>query len=222
MKYTVVLILFCITFLPVIGQKSFGILGGAQLNGFRFPDNPYAFSDLYHNNMGMHLGVFMESPLNGKWQLRSQLQFIQRGSYFDNIFVDAKTRVNLIYLDLPVLLSYQISNTFFVSAGPDVSYLLYAYANTEGEKEEYEEFPDQAFDFGITSAFGWRVSDRVSVLASYYFGIAAIHRGEIFNTETFQAMPVSYANTGLLLSIAYAFPTRKEDKAGSRGPSRRY
>jgi len=199
-------------------QNRIHIYGGLNLNDYRFPDNPYDFNELYNPNFGPHIGIFTELPLNQKLFLRPQLQFIMRGSYFKNEPTHTEARTNLIYAELPVLLGYQISNLFSIAIGPSVGYKLYAYGKADGKTEKLESFPENEFDFGITSAFGWKASENWTFLLSSYFGLTAIHKYDVFNTQTFDLMPVSFANVGLQISAAYKFPAKDPAKEKSKPP----
>lgn len=209
MKYLTLFSFVCLFVTPTFSQVNFGLQGGINLNDFRLPNSPYDFDELYNETIGLHLGMFADVALTQKFYLRPQFQFVQRGSYLENNFTQTKVRTNLIYAELPVQFTYQINKPFFLSMGPVISYLIHAYTKSGGETQSLEVFPEKSLDFGITSGFGWKASERWTVLLTYYFALTAMHRHEIFNTQTFETMSVNFYNSVLHLSVAYGFSQTK-------------
>lgn len=209
MKFHLAVIFSCVLYLTSNAQNHFHVYGGINVRDFRFPNNPYDFNELYNPGIGAHIGLLTEIPLSQKLFLRPQLQFIQRGSHFENVNTNTEATTNLIYTELPILLGYHIGKPFSLAIGPSIGYMLYGYIRFEGANKELKNFPENDFDFGVSSTFGWKPFERWTFLITSYYGITAIHAYEVFNTQTYDVMPVSFANVSLQLSAAYEFPSKE-------------
>ncbi len=85
------------------------------------------------------MGTFIK--LNDKWALTPEFKPLSpKGAQntkpvydYGSILKNPEYRIDLNYIDVPVLLQYKITKQLFVSAGPQVSFLTGAKQHTEGE-----------------------------------------------------------------------------------------
>jgi hypothetical protein len=92
-------------------------------------------------NIGLNFGLGTHIKLGEKWHLKPEFKPLsQKGA----IIIDPitalppeiqsdKTKIRLNYIEIPVLLQYNISPGFFVSAGPQLSILSAAQQFTKGK-----------------------------------------------------------------------------------------
>ena len=107
------------TFKPSLG------LNGCQVHG----DNAAGY-----NKLGMHGGILVNSYFTEKLSLDLGIVFTQKGarknqdpengdfSYF---------RVNLNYIEIPILLNYKLNKHYFLTFGPSLAYLINYTEDTE-------------------------------------------------------------------------------------------
>lgn len=180
-KNILLLLLFCT--LPILAQEeegktisvakfSFGASGGIN------------FSNLLQANggtqnviTGFHFMGFGEYRFNDKFSIQPGVSYSRQGAETDEIYVsefDATTKfkMTLDYVNVPILLKYNIVKGFGVEAGPQIGFLTSAKAKdivVNGEKSDIdidikERFKsvDISLDFGVFYDFqgGFLVGGR--------------------------------------------------------------
>src|SRR6478736_5935191 len=83
------------------GQFAFGLKGGININQLSVSNS--SGGNPYSTNMAFHFGLFGQLKLKEKLIFIPELQFTQRGA---NLQPDL--RINLNYIELPVLISYRV------------------------------------------------------------------------------------------------------------------
>lgn len=94
-------------------------------------------------DVGANFGLGTHIKLRDKWYLKPEFKPLsQKGARgIDNLILlpsDIKpdnTNIRLNYIDVPVFLQYYITHRFFVSAGPEISFLTSATQISEGTFE---------------------------------------------------------------------------------------
>jgi hypothetical protein len=90
--------------------------------------------------IGANFGLGTHIKLGEKWHLKPEFKPLsQKGLSDVNPLVDLSgtivpesTKIRLNYLDIPVLMQYNITDALFVSAGPQISFLLSGKQLSEG------------------------------------------------------------------------------------------
>jgi hypothetical protein len=93
--------------------------------------------------IGANFGLGTHIKLGEKWHLKPEFKPLsQKGCEDVEALVDLSesilpesTKIRLNYLDIPVLLQYNITDALFVSAGPQISFLLSGKQLSEGTFE---------------------------------------------------------------------------------------
>jgi hypothetical protein len=96
---------------------------------------------------GANFGLGTHIKLGEKWSLKPELKPLSRKKVrsVDPItpvpgeIQNTESKLSLNYLDIPVFLQYNISHRFFVSAGPQVSFLTKADQFSSGKLEDGKE-----------------------------------------------------------------------------------
>ena len=121
---------------------------------------------------------------------KSEYSFSESG-----ISVDAEEKINLGYLNLPVMAKYFVAPGFSIEAGPQVGFLLsakneYSYSAsgfgiTESSSEEIDIKDDtESMDFSFNVGAGYEFTENIFVQARYNFGLTNIAKdteGDIKN-----------------------------------------
>ncbi|MEA3318342.1 MAG: porin family protein [Bacteroidota bacterium] len=133
-----------------------GILGGmavSQLDGDSWGG--------YHK-AGLYFGVFTNAKLNKKFWTQLELAYIQKGSKSNSKepnYVYYKCKLN--YIQMPLLLKYNINNKINAEIGIAEGFLRNAYEDDGGGDIE----PDIAFDKWETSVIigaSYKFTDRIN------------------------------------------------------------
>jgi hypothetical protein len=146
---------------------------------------------------GINLQIKKEG--NKKFDLRIEPGYMMKGgaSYFDDI------RYNhlLHYLQLPVLIDYNLNEKLFLSSGLEFAYLLNAkkYYNDDGTPF------NRSFELSLLLEFGYRLSDKFDLGVRYGHGLTP------FNTGTLQD-DWKFYNHYLSFNIRYKLKTGANKK----------
>jgi hypothetical protein len=159
MKRKLLLVIILHTSFYSFGQFSFGLKAGLNVNTFAFKDIPSnTFGDV-KNSIGFHVGFYSSLDLGKKFFLIPELQFSQRGARYGN------SNMNLNYIELPILFSYQPVKIVNIDLGPNFGYKV-----SDNLKYGY----DKSFDVGITGGLRVNFSKRMSFIGRYYYGLSSI------------------------------------------------
>jgi len=143
---------------------------------------------------GIHLGLLGHIHMADHWAFQPELVYSSQGARFS----EANNRLNLNYLNVPLLVQYMFDNGFRLQAGPQVGFLVNANTlvgdNKVDVKSEY-----QNVDLGV------------SLGASYVhppsgFGVDA--RYNLGLTEINATGNNAYRNNGFQLGVFYLFNHR--------------
>jgi hypothetical protein len=127
--------LFILIFGDKVATENFHLSLDAGVNASTLPGIEQG-NPVYGINFG--LGSFIR--MNDKWTLRPEFKPLSPKGAKDvkNILPnevtlnDPKTDFVLNYIDVPLLLQYKISNSFFVAGGPQISFLTTSDQKTSG------------------------------------------------------------------------------------------
>lgn len=185
----------------VFAQISFGIKGGTNIAEFSFKDNGTTINQESIN--GFTFGAVIEVGLGGNIFLQPEAVFIQKGSKLQ--VLNEENKVNVNYLDIPVLLKMKIinSNVFNVNllAGPSFGLGLNGEETMGGQTVDVNfggENGLKRLDVGINAGGGIGVNlGSIGVFGDvrYLFGLSDI--SEDTNREI--------KNKGLNLSVGLMF-----------------
>jgi hypothetical protein len=129
--------------------------------------NVTSFEGLETGNVGfgVNFGLGTHIKLANKWHLKPEIKLMSRKkvtaitpiasvpSEIENI----KTKINLNYIDIPVLLQYNISPKIFLSAGPQISFLTggnqISSGNMSGDAESSIKIDVESFFNSVNYSF---------------------------------------------------------------------
>ena len=122
-----VLLFSLLTFISMqtFAQK-FGVQGGVNLANMLAKDDEATYSDDFTMNMGYNAGVTFELGFGDLISLEAGILAETKGFKWENVMgMDVTTKVNLLYIDVPVLL--KVGPTLgpvkiFGAAGPYIGY----------------------------------------------------------------------------------------------------
>lgn len=169
-------------------HNNFGIKGG--LNAYSIYNDNDADSD---TKIGFHLGLISHIHLGNQFALQPELIYSTQGAQYE---IGGNTeKLNLNYVNVPLMFQYMFDNGFRMQAGPQLGFLVSAKTeienNTTDVKDYFKPF-ELAFGIGVSyvhppTGFG--------VDARYNFGLNNIN-----DTGT-----VNSYNRGLQVGVFYLF-----------------
>lgn len=124
-------------------------------------DNDQVYYPMIAYNFNGYIG-YKKSEL---WGLSFEPGFIQKGgrqkSSGDYI------RLNLNYIQLPILFDYYFVDNFYISIGPELSYLI----NAKLKSSDITDLYDRRFELSALVGINYRINDKLDVGLRYNHGL---------------------------------------------------
>jgi hypothetical protein len=189
----------------VTGKARFGIKGGIN-----FSDLPTKNSDKSKFLTGFNAGLFAKLPITPMFGIQPELLFTTKGSNvtYDNVFSNGTARFSLNYLEVPVLLTVNISDNFNIHVGPYASYLVtgkvknIANVTLFNYEDNINTDDYNRLDVGIVLGVGIDIG-TFGLGARYTYGLTKIGKEKTFlgNTYRFPDANNSVFNLYVALSL---------------------
>jgi hypothetical protein len=169
MKKTVIIIATLFTAFAVKAQTThFGIKGG--MNASSLNSNP-SNSDM-QTKIGFNAGVLAHIHTgSAQWALQPEIYFSDEGAKSKS---NSDNKLNLGFMNVPVLAQYMFDNGFRIEAGPQAGFLLSAKSKTNGSSTDVKDFYKKV-NFSIPVGIGYLTSTGLGFDARYNFGISDIN-----------------------------------------------
>lgn len=146
-------------------QAKFGLKGGLNLANLKVSASGYSVS--LTNRVGFHAGGFVTVPVAPNINIQPEAVFSMEGAKSD------ESKVNLSYLNVPVLFQYQSREGLFGETGPQLGLLLSAKSIDAGVTEDIKEgCKSVAFSWAVGA--GYRLANGVGFHARYNIGLTNI------------------------------------------------
>ncbi|MBL7741076.1 MAG: PorT family protein [Chitinophagaceae bacterium] len=185
MKKTFLFVLFAAGVLVSHAQLNFGVKAGlnmADITGKDVYD--------YRSKAGIYVGGFASLDLTEKLSAKAEMFYSVQGARWD----DDNEKTMLNYVQIPVLLKYNIASGFYAEAGPQVGFLLKAKDNNEGDVYSIKEFVKKN-DVSLVIGAGYAINERIGVNTRYNAGLVKFYDEE--------------KNSVFQLGVTYTFARRK-------------
>jgi hypothetical protein len=166
-------------------------------------------------NIGVNYGLGVHIRLSDKWYLKPEFKPLSRKGATNlnpiipvsGDFIVDETKIKINYIDLPILLQYNITPKLFISAGPQISFVTDANQFNTGTQTNGLEttvksnitsfFNKTNFSFPVEAGYSFALSNKkssstlkVNVFARYEYGFMEIFKDPAVgsaNTSLFQA-----------------------------------
>lgn len=154
-------------------QPQWGLRAGMNFNEIDIGDTPSISVGYFRKNVGFHVGGFGEFGLIKNLSAHVGLQYIQKGANSSDYDTrpSTNTRINLHYIEAPVLISYKIFKIINLEAGPSISCLLSATETPADSSKDLDQIFSNDFDFGLNGGMRIAVYKNVALWARYYYGL---------------------------------------------------
>jgi hypothetical protein len=153
----------------LMAQRSLTIKGGLNYNML-----PLVFKDVNNKvsplsyelapNGGGHVGLFANIPFSSRFSFSPGVNLIGRGGGQGE-----RQRVSIYYADLPLNITYHLSNKISFEVGPVVSYRLLAtaYSYRDQKRISYTKSIEPV-SFGTIGGISFLLKENLSIHLSYY------------------------------------------------------
>ncbi len=156
------------SFYGASAQVQFGAKAGLNLANLVGSD----VGDESKSKIGFNVGAFAEIPVTESFAVKPELLYSLQGSKADGGEIgDAK--LNLSYLNIPVLAKYVIAEGFFAETGPQIGFLMSAKLKAGGESIDGKEWY-KSTDFSWAFGAGYQFTPNVGANIRYNLGLSAI------------------------------------------------
>jgi Outer membrane protein beta-barrel domain len=192
MKIKVSVVLIAILLATTVTAQHVNIGIKAGLNLYNIKNN----NDVkYDTKAGLHAGLLGHIHVTKNFAVQPELLFSGQGAKFTT--GGTVTKLNLNYLNIPILLQYMFDNGFRFEAGPQVGFLLTAKADNGTTKTDVKSDLNSV-DAGLALGIGYiHVPSGFGVDARYNLGLTNINDD---NSST-----VKSSNRGFQLGVFYQF-----------------
>lgn len=179
-----------------------------------------AISDDVEMKFGFHVGAVAEIKFTDKLALQPEVLYSLQGAKTSDTFDEFgflykdESKVNLSYINVPVMLKFYPVKQFFIQAGPQVGFLVAAKSkdestitapdNTITTESTTTDIKDQlkTVDFSFNAGLGFDFTENFFIDARYSIGLTNIYDApDVFGFGTeFDAK-----NSNISLSVGYKF-----------------
>jgi len=173
MKRLFLLLVMAGSFAAASAQINYGVKGGlnvANIGGEDVDDNKA--------KLGFHLGGFMGVSVAENFSIQPEVVFSLQGVKFDD-----DQKLNLSYLNIPVLARYTTQSGFYGETGPQLGFLLSAKSKIEGDSENVKDWFKKT-DFSWAFGVGYITQSNIGVNARFNLGLSKLDEdghGKAFN-----------------------------------------
>lgn len=187
-------------------EVKFGIKTGMNLSNWTGDTKVRSLKYIF----GINAGGFAEIKVSDRFGIQPEILYSTQGTknknfgaYVDGRFRKGDIKMDLSYINIPVMFKYSTDGKSFMEAGPQIGFLTSAKARTkiDGFSETVEEDVKKIFkslDFGINIGAGYNFNKHLLTSLRYNIGLANIAK-----TEPGEDMKIH--NSVFSLSMGYKF-----------------
>jgi hypothetical protein len=207
-KIVATLALFLTTSLALNAQSEdsnaeFGFKGGVNFS------NMYT-EDVDDNNVltSFNAGVYAKLPVSDAIAIQPELLYSRKGAelVYDNVFAEGTAKFKLNYIELPVLVKFNITDSFNIHAGPYFAYLIDAQVTNETDdgtfdfEENYDNDDFNKFDYGLSAGVGLDF-EAIGIGVRYNYGLQTVGKDREFAGTTYTVPDGKNSNLSLYLAV---------------------
>jgi Outer membrane protein beta-barrel domain len=146
-----------------------GVKGGLNIYNIN-NDN----SSTYDTKTGFNLGLIGHVHLTRQIALQPEAYYSLQGAKYTTLGID--TKINLSYINVPVLLQYMFDNGFRLQAGPQIGFLINAESKTSNTNVSIMNNLKKV-DFALSAGIGYvHPPSGFGIDARYNFGLSNINK----------------------------------------------
>lgn len=185
---------------------NFASLGGDEMEDFE------DFGSL-EGRTGFHLGLVAEIPLGERFSFQPEVLYSSQGAKmegsetFEGMTFSYSAKINLDYINVPLLAKYYVTPNLNIHAGPQIGFLVKSEAESElsfgGDSEsDTEDLEDitKGMDFALAAGLGYKLEMGLFFDARYNLGLSNVWDNEGQDIDDF-----SQKNNVFQVSVGFMF-----------------
>lgn len=200
-------------------EVKFGIKAGANFSTLTGD----AVADDVEMKPGFHAGGLVDIKFSELISLQPEVLFSFQGAKTSDRFDDGlgniertESKVNLSYINVPIMLKLYPVKGFFIQAGPQVGFLVSAKSKDEttftdpgnlvtNESTEVDIKDNlKTVDFSFNAGLGYDFTENIFVDARYSFGLTNVYDAPDF-LGGFGISELDAKNSNITVSVGYKF-----------------
>jgi opacity protein-like surface antigen len=133
--------------------------------------------------VGFNVGGFVEIKVSDKFSVQPELLFSTQGAKQEESGAgfQSKYKLNLGYLNIPLMAKYYVADKFSLEVGPQIGFLVNAKSKFEltsdgttvsGDEDVKDDF--ESVDFGFNFGTGYDFTENLSANVRYNLGLTNI------------------------------------------------
>lgn len=189
-------------------QVKFGVKAGLNISSLNGGDSYYGS---YGTKVGFHIGGLAEIKINDKFSIQPELLYSLKGtdlSYgygYGYYGYGTSNKLNLSYIDIPVMVKFYPIQRLSAELGPNVAFLMSAkglkYDAATGTTDTTGDIKDNynTVDFGMNIGAGYELKQGIMFQLRYNIGLSDVSKS--------QNLQKNYTdkNAVIQLSVGYKF-----------------
>jgi len=199
MKKALFLISFCFSFTLSYSQVKFGVKSGINFTKIADKEIEYDFKV-----SGIYIGGFANIPFAEKFAFQPELLYSMQGAKSDKYEITeldggsvviteyAKIEHKLDYINLPLMIRYNVINNLFFEFGPQLGFVVKNEVELKSATFGNQKFePNSNLDFGIVIGAEYEFYKGLGVTIRYNRGLTDINKNSNWSNKN------SVISTGL-------------------------
>ena len=179
-------------------EVKFGVKAGLNMASLSGGD---AYYGSYGSKAGFHVGGLAEIKINDKFSVQPELLYSLKGADFNygfgGAFGLATDKLNLSYIDVPIMVKFYPIERLSAELGPNIAFLMSAKRVQNTTIDVKDNF--NSIDFGMNIGAGYELKQGIMFQLRYNLGLA-----DISKTAT-GATNVTDKNSVFQVSVGYKF-----------------
>ncbi len=148
----------------------FGILAGFDVANSRLTNKPKEFdSRLFYPIISFNVNGYVGYKSGEILGMSAEPGFIQKGGRQKGMEGDIRIQIN--YLQLPILLDLYVSDKIFISIGPELSYLINAKAKSKQYSNDITDQYEKKVELSGIVGINYKMTDKLDIGFRYNHGL---------------------------------------------------
>ena len=190
-------------------QVRIGAKGGLNYVNNVIAQNKLGFVDDGEYRLGYHLGFFTLLNLSDKLTFAPELLFSSKGYRFedDGSGLSGDGAVHLNYVNMPILLGYQVQEKINLIAGFELGYLVSAQSKFDAETVDVSGIWNNKLDFGAAVGLRCFLTESFPLELRYTHGLTSVIKDITLTDANGFVIEnnAKFQNRALQFSIGYVF-----------------
>lgn len=184
-------------------NAEFGFKGGVNFS------NMYT-EDVDDNNVltSFNAGIYAKLPLTDAIAIQPELLYSRKGAelVYNNVFAEGTAKFKLNYIELPILLKFNLTNNFNIHAGPYFAYLIDTQVTNKTNdgtfdfEDNYDNDDFNKFDYGLSAGVGLDF-ESIGIGVRYNYGLQTVGKDRDFAGTTYTVPDGKNSNLSLYLAV---------------------